>query len=170
MGNCEFVTIFWKPHSEGCCSLYSQVTVTYPTPFVSALQLNNMSENRLAVFRARALFCLKMPEDIQVRTSKRWKNLVPALAVDVTQPRSSASFKEEHTETSCRTTQSRTQHRVFSPSAATLQINKEIKSLIKKKKINVFEILEFFNSIKNEYTIFTAFERESVEKIWSNHD
>lgn len=73
-----------------------------------------------------------MPEDVQVRTSKMWNNLVPPLAVDMSQPMSSASSTEEHTESPCKTTQSRAQHRVFSQLAAILPIDKKRKSLIKK--------------------------------------
>lgn len=132
----------------GCCSLYSQVTIIYPTQFVSALQLYNRSENWLAVFRARTLSFLKMSEDIQVGTRKWWRNLVPALAVDTTHPRSSVSSKEEHTEASCRTIQNRTQHSVFSQPAATLQMDKEIKPKIRKiKKNQCFWKLGFFNRI-----------------------
>lgn len=51
-----------------------------------------------------------------------------ALAMDVTQLRSSAFPKEEHTETSYRTAQDRTQQRAFSQLAATLQMGRDIKS------------------------------------------
>lgn len=65
----------WSPHFN--------VKYINLKSYISALHLSNESENWLAVFRARTLCCLKMPEDAQARTNKRWKDLMAALAADV---------------------------------------------------------------------------------------
>lgn len=90
---------------------------------------NDMSALKLSQgFKARTLCCLKMPKYAQVRTRKGWKDLMPALAANVTQPKSSGFPGENHIEISYRTTQNRTQHRPLPQPAATPQMGREVKS------------------------------------------